>query len=278
MTCKLNWSIRSDGDENSHRSLLSDCDFDYDLSSVRRRYANEKRSILALNTLAINRYDPPTTRLSAKPIGFLQPTKNLFLTNPILFSKQSPFDNRFLNTPSDSINSLADRLDKCSLDENNLNKNSCWSCHHSKRQINPFSTFRTSRLFIQSKTTTTLFDQDHTKLWSRTFSTTSAIPENQSINCVRKDSPEQSLLTEEDSLPNHSFLSKILVLLIIFMFGLAIGYLFTHVFPYSVLYQWFIRVWNHVIQLSIESLEACLRYVFFILTIPLSYINFISVQ
>ena len=119
MTCKLNWSIRSDDHENSHRSLLSDCDFDYDLNPLRRRYANEKRSILALNTLAVNRYEPPTTRLQTKPIGFLQPTQNLFLANPTLFSKQSPFDNRFLNTPSDSINSLADRLDKCSLDENN---------------------------------------------------------------------------------------------------------------------------------------------------------------
>ncbi|CAF1080611.1 unnamed protein product [Adineta ricciae] len=262
MTCKLNWSIRSDDDENSHQSLLSDCDFDYDHNPLRRRYANEKRSILALNTLAINRYEPPTARLRTKPIGFSQPTKNLFLTNPVLFSKQSPFDNRFVNIPSDSINSLADRLDKCSLDENNLNKNSCWSCHHSKRQINPFSAPRTSRLFIQSKTTTTLFDQDHTKLWSRTFSTTSTIPENQPIDSPRKDSPEQSLLTEEDSLPNHSFLSKIFFLLIIFMFGLVLGYLFTHVFPSTVLYQWFIRAWNHVIRLSIESLEACLRYVF----------------
>lgn len=121
MTCKLNWSIRSDDndDENSHRTLLSDCDFDYDLNPLRRRYANEKRSVLALNTLAINRYDPPTTRVRTKPTDFLQPTKNLFLTNPILFSKQSPFDNRFLTAPSESINSLTDRLDKCSLDENN---------------------------------------------------------------------------------------------------------------------------------------------------------------
>jgi hypothetical protein len=137
MTLKSNWSITSD-DENSRQSFLSDCDSEFDLTPP-PRYPAEKHSNSTLNKLSINQNEPPMTRSRAKAGGkTIINTKSLSkerrqstirhsvdsftemattFTNSILFPKQESLNNRFPNSPTDGINTLADWFESCSLDE-----------------------------------------------------------------------------------------------------------------------------------------------------------------
>ncbi|CAF0884023.1 unnamed protein product [Adineta steineri] len=250
MTLKSNWNILSDYDS----------EFDLKLSS---RYPNEPCSISALKKLSINRNEPPLTRSRTKAID-----------NTILFSKQQSSDNQLPNSPTDGVNSLTNWLQSCSLDESKLNKNSLpiTSSSHLKFRSNPF--------FIQTASTTTLYDQQQNQLWSRFHFATSTLQDNvwieqlnlTSSNIFNNQSSPQVVpptVITQDQITNSKFLkikeenllSKIFFTLIIFAFGLIHGYLITNTFPSNLIRHWIYIIWNICMSISIEYFHFLYAYI-----------------